>query len=94
MQLKINVPKWLAWTVMIGLVIGLTVAVLFYTGRLSPTQTKVAIFIGACFWLFAAIACWGSSAKIEIDNMPQDYDPKPHLSGAEWKRFQDRQQGW
>lgn len=94
MQLSINAPKWLVWAVLIGVGIGLVVAALFFSGKLDPSQTKGAIGIGACFWALAAIACWACSVKIEVVEMPPDYDPKPHMSTAEWKRFQDREKGW
>lgn len=94
MQFNVNAPKWLAWAVLTGVGIGLVVAAMFYSGKLSPVQTREAISIGACFWILAVIAGWASSVKIEVIEMPPGYDPKPHMSTTEWKRFQDREKGW
>ena len=93
MQLNIKAPAWVLGSVAVGMAIGGVVALLFYTGRLNPEQTKTAIAIGASFWILAAIVCWATSIKIEAIN-PADHNSRPHLSGKQWKEAQDREQGW
>ncbi len=93
MQFNVKAPTWVLGTVATGIIIGGVVAMMFFTGKLSPEQTKTAIGIGFCFWLLAAICCWATSVKIEAVTDP-NHDHKPNLSSAEFKRFQDRERGW
>lgn len=92
-QFSIKGPTWVFATLAIGVAIGVGVAVLFRLGLIKPNQINGVIDIGFLFWALAGAICWAFSVKVEaVEADPKDY--KPHLSGAEWKRQQDRERGW
>jgi hypothetical protein len=70
------------WVIVAGLVMGVLIAITFFFGALSSENTKVAIAIGAIFWVTLFVIAFAQSQKFDVNSAPTSN--RPDLSHEEF----------